>query len=339
MYSKSAAVYVAGVGVVSAIGNNTVSCLLALENSVDGIGPITSLNTIHKNILPVAEVKLSNKELAAATGLSASVSRTALLGMMAAKEAWDNADISNPGNLRTGFISANSVGGMDKTESFFSSFLKDKNSGRLKDVVNHECGAVTELVADGLGIKNFVTTISTACSSSANSIFFAARLIKHNLLDVVVAGGADALTKFTLNGFNTLQILDKQPCRPFDENRHGLNLGEGAGYVVLVSERVAATIKDKLYCKLSGYSNANDAHHQTASSPDGAGSYAAMKGALELSGLQTKDISYINLHGTGTFNNDISEGTAIQRLFEPHYPKMSSTKAFTGHTLGASGGI
>jgi 3-oxoacyl-(acyl-carrier-protein) synthase len=339
MYSKSAAVYVAGVGVVSAIGNNTVSCLLALENSADGIGPITSLNTIYKNILPVAEVKLSNKELAAATGLSASVSRTALLGMMAAKEAWDNADISNPGNLRTGFISANSVGGMDKTESFFSSFLKDKNSGRLKDVVNHECGAVTELVADGLGIKNFVTTISTACSSSANSIFFAARLIKHNLLDVVVAGGADALTKFTLNGFNTLQILDKQPCMPFDENRHGLNLGEGAGYVVLVSERVAATIKDKLYCKLSGYSNANDAHHQTASSPDGAGSYAAMKGALELSGLQSKDISYINLHGTGTFNNDISEGTAIQRLFEPHYPKMSSTKAFTGHTLGASGGI
>jgi 3-oxoacyl-(acyl-carrier-protein) synthase len=104
MYSKSAAVYVAGVGVVSAIGNNTVSCLLALENSADGIGPITSLNTIYKNILPVAEVKLSNKELAAATGLSASVSRTALLGMMAAKEAWDNADISNPGNLRTGFI-------------------------------------------------------------------------------------------------------------------------------------------------------------------------------------------------------------------------------------------
>ena len=158
-------------------------------------------------------------------------------------------------------------------------------------------------------------------------------------MDVVVAGGADALTKFTLNGFNTLQILDKEFCQPFDENRRGLNLGEGAGYVVLVSEKIAAGIKDKLYCTLSGYSNANDAHHQTASSPDGAGSYAAMKGALALSGLQTKDISYINLHGTGTFNNDISEGTAIQRLFEPHYPKMSSTKAFTGHTLGASGGI
>ncbi|MEP6727312.1 MAG: beta-ketoacyl-[acyl-carrier-protein] synthase family protein [Bacteroidota bacterium] len=339
MYTKSAAVYVAGVGVVSAIGNDTASCLLALENETAGIGHITSLDTIHKNIIPVAEVKLDNRQLAAATGLPPSVSRTALLGMMAAKEAWNDAGISHQNNLRTGFVSANSVGGMDKTEAFFTAFLKDKNSGRLKDVANHECGAVTELVADALGIKNFVTTISTACSSSANSIFFGARLIKHNILDVVVAGGADALTKFTLNGFNTLQILDKEFCQPFDENRRGLNLGEGAGYVVLVSERVAANIKEKLYCRLSGYSNANDAHHQTASSPDGAGSYAAMKGALALSGLQTTDISYINLHGTGTFNNDISEGTAIQRLFEPHYPKMSSTKAFTGHTLGASGGI
>ncbi|MEO5594076.1 MAG: beta-ketoacyl-[acyl-carrier-protein] synthase family protein [Chitinophagaceae bacterium] len=339
MYTKSAAVYVAGVGVVSAIGNDTASCLLALENETAGIGHITSLDTIHKNIIPVAEVKLDNRQLAAATGLTPSVSRTALLGMMAAKEAWNDAGISHQNNLRTGFVSANSVGGMDKTEAFFTAFLKDKNSGRLKDVANHECGAVTELVADALGIKNFVTTISTACSSSANSIFFGARLIKHNILDVVVAGGADALTKFTLNGFNTLQILDKEFCQPFDENRRGLNLGEGAGYVVLVSERVAANIKEKLYCRLSGYSNANDAHHQTASSPDGAGSYAAMKGALALSGLQTTDISYINLHGTGTFNNDISEGTAIQRLFEPHYPKMSSTKAFTGHTLGASGGI
>jgi 3-oxoacyl-(acyl-carrier-protein) synthase len=339
MYTKSAAVYVAGVGVVSAIGNNTESCLLALEKEVAGIGPITSLDTIYKNILPVAGVKSSNAALAAATGLSSTVSRTALLGMMAAKEAWHDAGVFNLPHLRTGFISANSVGGMDKTEDFYADFLHNKGGGRLRNAVNHECGAVTELVADALGIKNFITTISTACSSSANSIFFGARLIKHNLLDVAVAGGADALTKFTLNGFNTLQILDKEPCRPFDENRHGLNLGEGAGYVVLVSDKVAQHIQERLYCRLSGYSNANDAHHQTASSPDGAGSYAAMKGALELSGLQAKEISYINLHGTGTFNNDISEGTAIQRLFEPPYPKMSSTKSFTGHTLGASGGI
>jgi 3-oxoacyl-[acyl-carrier-protein] synthase-1 len=184
-----------------------------------------------------------------------------------------------------------------------------------------------------------MTTISTACSSSANAIFFGARLIRHGMLDVVVAGGTDALTKFTLNGFNTLMILDQQACKPFDENRKGLNLGEGAGYVVLVSARVAASLRKDPLCRLSGYCNANDAYHQTASSPDGTGSYLAMKGALERSGLQPSDIGYINLHGTGTQNNDIAEGTAIQRLFDPYYPKMSSTKSFTGHTLGACGGL
>ena len=251
----------------------------------------------------------------------------------------NNAGIENIAAFRTGFISANTVGGMDKTENFFTEFLSDNQKGRLRDVVHHECGSITELVADQLGIKDYITTISTACSSSANSIFFGARLIKNNMLDVVVAGGTDALTKFTLNGFNTLMILDEQFCKPFDENRRGLNLGEGAGYVVLVSEKVAATLKKKPAVTLSGYCNANDAYHQTASSPDGTGSYLAMKGALKKSGLQPADIDYINLHGTGTQNNDIAEGTAIKRLFDPHYPKMSSTKSFTGHTLGASGGI
>jgi 3-oxoacyl-[acyl-carrier-protein] synthase I len=339
MYTESAAVYVAGLGVVSAIGNNTAACLHSLKTGQAGIGPITSLTTIHKNVLPVAEVQLSNQALATQTGLSAHYSRTALLSAMAAREAWNDAGLSLLSGLRTGFVSANSVGGMDKTETFFPEFLQNPASGHLKNLVNHECGAVTELVADALGIKHYISTISTACSSGANSIFFGARLIKHQLLDVVIAGGVDALTKFTLNGFNTLQILDKEWCMPFDEHRRGLNLGEGAGYIVMVSEKVAASMQDRLYGRLSGYANANDAHHQTASSPDGAGSYAAMKGALALSGLQPADISYINLHGTGTYNNDISEGTAIQRLFEPLYPPMSSTKAFTGHTLGASGGI
>jgi len=296
-------------------------------------------DSVHRDKLPVAEVKLSNAQLAQLAGLPNTKSRTALLSMIAAKEALGNAGIENISSLRTGFISANSVGGMDKTEKFFVDFLKDDSKGKLRDVVHHECGSVTELVADELGIKDYISTISTACSSSANAIFFGARLIKNNLLDVVVAGGTDALTKFTLNGFNTLMILDDKFCQPFDENRRGLNLGEGAGYVVLVSEKIAATLKNKPAITLSGYCNANDAYHQTASSPDGTGSYLAMSGALKQSGLQPSDIDYINLHGTGTQNNDIAEGTAIKRLFDPAYPKMSSTKTFTGHTLGASGGI
>jgi 3-oxoacyl-(acyl-carrier-protein) synthase len=335
----SSSVYIAGVGVISAIGNNVAEHLTAFENEQAGMGDITMLHTIHRNKLPVAEVKLTNEELVDITGLPVDTSRTALLSLVAAKEALADAAIPNFDSLRTGFVSANSVGGMDKSEDFFVDFLADNNKGKLRYVFDHECGSKTEIVADQLGISDYMTTISTACSSSANAIFYGARLIKNDVLDVVVAGGTDSLTKFTLNGFNTLMILDKEFCRPFDEHREGLNLGEGAGYLVLVSDKVAESLAKQPYCKLSGYNNSNDAYHQTASSPDGTGSYLAMKGALEKSGLQPSDIDYINLHGTGTPNNDSAEGTAIKRLFEPEYPPMSSTKSYTGHTLGASGGI
>jgi len=332
-------VFVAGTGIISAIGYTVAECLDALENGRAGMNRMQYLDSVHKQRLPVAEVKLSNDELAKLGNLTNIKSRTALLSLIAAKEALTNAGIENIKSLRCGFVSANSVGGMDKTENFFKNFLTHNNKGKLRNIINHECGSVTELVADALFIKDYITTISTACSSSANSIFFGARLIRNNIVDLVVAGGTDSLTKFTLNGFNTLMIVDEQFCQPFDENRRGLNLGEGAGYVVLVSEKVAATLKNKPQIILNGYCNANDAYHQTASSPDGTGSFLAMSGALKKSGLQPADIDYINLHGTGTQNNDIAEGTAIKRLFNGQYPKMSSTKTFTGHTLGASGGI
>jgi len=332
-------VYIAGLGVISAIGNNAGECLDSFEKEADGLGEMKYLRSAHGREFPVAEVKKSNRDLSSLTGLPSGISRTALLSMAAAKEAWDDAGMEDFNQLRTGFISANTVGGMDKSEEFFSDFLGDRSKGRLRDVFYHECGSPTELVADRLGIRQYLSTISTACSSSANAIFFAARLIKHGLLDAVIAGGTDALTKFTLNGFNTLMILDRQNCRPFDETRKGLNLGEGAAYLVLVSERLAKSLKKDPHCRLSGYCNANDAFHQTASSPNGTGSLLAMKGALENAGLKPGQISYINLHGTGTQNNDSSEGAAIQQLFEIPYPKMSSTKSFTGHTLGASGAM
>ena len=331
-------VYIAGTGVISAIGNNVAENLAALTSGKAGMQAMQRLQSVHKGELPVAEVKASNEMLAQWAQLPAHISRTALLSTIAAREAVSNSGIDIK-NWRTGFISANSVGGMDKTEDFFEEFLNDQTSGHLGEVVNHECGAITEITADALGIKDFVTTVSTACSSSANSIFLGARLIKQNKLDVAIAGGTDALTKFTLNGFNTLMILDNQYCQPFDDNRRGLNLGEGAGYVVLVSDKVAATLAQQPNVVLSGWANANDAHHQTASSPEGTGNLLAMKGALAKAGLQPTEIDYINLHGTGTSNNDIAEGTAIKTLFEEGYPPMSSTKSFTGHTLGASGGI
>jgi len=340
-------VAVAGTGIISPIGNNTPDCRAALEAGRAGRGDIAWLDTIHRGRIPVAEVKCGNAALAVLAGVQETdqagfagnrgglpLSRTALLSLIAVREALESAAIPGLARWRTGLVSANTVGGMDRTELFMARGAR----GKLREVVQHECGYPTDWVADRLGL-GYRTTISTACSSSANAIGFAARLIRRGILDVVVAGGVDALTRFTLNGFNALMILDREWCKPFDDERQGLNLGEGAGYLVLVSEEVAATLAAAPDCSLSGYANANDAFHQTASSPDGRGSWLAMKTAIERSGLQPADIDYINLHGTGTQNNDLAEGTAIRRLFDPVYPKMSSTKSFTGHTLGASGGI
>jgi 3-oxoacyl-(acyl-carrier-protein) synthase len=332
-------VHVTGLGVISAIGNGIAETLDAFDNNRSGIGHITLFDSIHQNHLPVGEVKLSNEYLAKSLGLTKPITRTAMLGMIAARQAVQHAGFKNLKKWRTGLISATTVGGMDRTENFFIDFLHNKTAGDLADVVHHECGSTTELIANDLGIKDFISTINTACSSSVNSIILGSRLIKQGHLDVVVAGGTDAMTRFTLNGFNSLMILDKEPCRPFDATRNGLNLGEGAGFVVIVSDRVLKEESLEAHAVVSGYANTTDAYHQTASSPEGRGSFMAMNDALQMSQLKTTDINYINLHGTGTQNNDSSEGTAIQRLFGEQVPKVSSTKAFTGHTLGASGGI
>ena len=155
----------------------------------------------------------------------------------------------------------------------------------------------------------------------------------------MVVGGSECITKFHLNGFNSLMILDTDPCRPFDATRHGLNLGEGAAYLVLESAESAKRRGVTPQALLSGYGNACDAFHQTASSPDGEGAYRAMSEALQLAGLQPSEIDYINAHGTGTPNNDASESHAMMRLFGENMPSVSSTKSFTGHTTSASGSI
>lgn len=330
-------VYIAGKGIITSIGKNVEENFNSLVHSKSGIEKMQFLQSGYSETLPVAEVKFTNSELSEMAGVKLGSPRTSLLSTIAAKEAMQNSGI-NFNRYRVGFVSANTVGGMDNTEQRYQEFINDKNGAQLTGVLQHDCGTITEIAADALQIHDFVTTISTACSSSANSIMYAIRLIESGVLDVVVAGGADSLSRFTLNGFNALMILDKNACTPFDENRNGLNLGEGAAYIVLVSERVVQEQNIEKQFVVSGYANANDAFHQTASSPEGKGNYLAMTRAIAKSGIDLSEISYINLHGTGTGNNDVSEGTAIQRIFTK-VPPVSSTKSFTGHTLGASGSV
>ena len=332
-------VYITGLGLISAIGNNVSESLLAFEHHVSGVAPVQYLPTRYSDKFPLAEVKLSNEELAEKSGLSTTLSRTILLSFIAAKEAISSFSLKQLQEYKLGFISANTVGGMDKSENFFIDYLQDDQKGNLRDIINHDCGKSTDFVAKELGIKGFITTISTACSSSANAIMLGSRMIKAGKLDIAIAGGVDSLTRFTLNGFNSLMIVDNKQCRPLDQTRKGLNLGEGAAYVILMSEKIANKFSANIFCELTGYCNTNDSHHQTALSEDGNGPYLAMLGALKMSKLIPANIDYINMHGTGTQNNDAAEGKAVERIFHPHYPKLSSTKSFTGHTLGASGAV
>ena len=241
------------------------------------------------------------------------VTRTSLMGILAAKNALAHANVIPMKSLHIGFISSTTVGGMEKSEQYYNDFLE--NDSRNDYIKIHDCGACTEVIADYFGGFSYVSTISTACSSSANAIALGSNLIKQGILDIVVAGGSECLTKFHLNGFNTLMILDRAHCRPFDASRAGLNLGEGAAYLVLESEENAKARNAKPLCKVAGYGNACDSYHQTASSPEGKGATMAMQYALDMSGLKSSDIDYINAHGTGTVNNDESEGIAIMNVF------------------------
>ncbi len=332
-------VAITGMGIISSIGNNVEENLLSLLNKTPAISVIENIETNHKNHIKVGEIKKTNNELIDFLNLpeTNSYSRTTLLTEIAAKEAIENAGIIAINSCRTGFISATSVGGMDLTEKYFySQFEETKNR---KYIESHSAGNSTTKVAKSLGITGFVSTISTACSSAANSIMLGARMIKAGKLDRVIVGGADCLSKFTINGFKTLMILSETDCRPFDANRTGLNLGEAAAFLVLESEECVKKENKKVLAYVSGYANANDAFHQTASSKDGEGATLAMQKALKVAGLNPKNIDYINAHGTATENNDASESAAIRRIFGDNIPSVSSTKAFTGHTLAAAAAI
>ncbi len=336
---------ITGEGIVSAIGLDKQEVLQSLLAGKTGIGEMKHLQSVHHE-LPVGEVDLSDDTMKEMLGIPSGdmMSRTSLMGMLAIRQALADAGIDAVERLgaacgkkrRVVLVSGTTVGGMDITERCFDEPEEERDLEFLK---HHDCGSSTRLMADHFGLFDEVSTISTACSSAANAIMLGARLLKSGQADVVVAGGTEALSRFHLNGFNSLMILDHAPCRPFDANRAGLNLGEGAAFVVLESEESARDRGALPHAYLTGYGNACDAFHQTASSENGEGAYLAMKEALATAHLQPSDIQYVNAHGTGTPNNDHSESVSLRRVFGDAMPLVSSTKSFTGHTTSASGSI
>lgn len=328
---------VTGLGIICAIGNDASSVLDSLRKGKSGIGPMQYLQSIHTE-LPVGEVGLSDGEMKQMLDIDADtvISRTTLMGAIALRQALEDAKVDLKGK-RVVVISGTTVGGMDVTERYFQQLKTEDRYLTLLD--KHDCGASTRDIADLAGLGDAeVVTISTACSSAVNSIILGSEMLKADEADIVIAGGAEGLSRFHLNGFNTLMILDQEQCRPFDKTRTGLNLGEGAAFVVL--EKAQGKLQPSVEQPyIAGYANRCDAFHQTASSENGEGAYLAMTEALGMANLKPEDIQYINAHGTGTPNNDASESAAIRRIFGEKMPLISSTKGFTGHTTSASGSI
>ena len=321
---------VTGLGIVSAIGMDLEANLSSLLNLTSGISTIELLKGLEQKFFG-GEIKLANQQLAEIAFRKKQneiLPRSLLLSLIAAKQAWGKNTISP--KIKTAIIGATTIGGMDFTEEYF----KTKQS--IHSLEHHPCGIITDYLADYFHLEGFKTTISTACSSAANAIILGSRMIKHGLADRVLVGGGDALTKFTVNGFNSLRIYDADFCKPFDDNRNGLNLGEAAAYIVLENDKSLSITKNRKIATVLGWGNANDAYHQTASSPNGEGAQKAMQLALAEADLKPEDIDYINAHGTATANNDLSEGRAIETLFGKNQ-LFSSTKGYTGHTLAAAG--
>ena len=348
-------IVITGEGIICAIGQDKQSVLDSLQHKHSGIGTMQFLNSCHKE-LPVGEVPLSNDDMRNQLGVrDTMINRTTLMGMLAVRQSLEDArllgklspllcqaecGVANPSHLspqKVVLISGTTVAGMDITEDLFDQF--SHSDAALQCLRYHSAGASTRLIAEYFDIFAEYTTISTACSSAANALMLGARMLSAGEADIVVAGGAEALSLFHLNGFRSLMILDHELCRPFDTTRAGLNLGEGAAFLVMETEESAKHRGVTPHAYLTGYGNACDAFHQTASSDNGEGAYLAMTEALQMAGLKPSDVQYVNAHGTGTPNNDLSESMALKRVFGENMPMISSTKSFTGHTTSASGSI
>lgn len=330
-------IVVTGLGIISAIGDHTAQNRKALINGVSGISTLHFCDSRYSGLRPCGEVKYSTEELKEKLGATApGTTRTDVFALHAFEEACRDAQLNETDitSADTALIGASTVGGMCLTDELYHDANKKQDGSPY--LSSYDCSSATIFLQQRYRIKGIINTINTACSSSANAIIFGAKLLQQGLAKRAIVGGADSIAKFTINGFNALHILSPEACIPFDKNRKGLNLGEGAAFLVLEKEE---NIKNKkIYAVLSGFGNSNDAFHPTSLSDNGDGPFLSMQLALETAKLSPAQISFINAHGTATENNDLIESKAMIRLFGTPPPFVSS-KANTGHTLGAAGAI
>jgi len=343
-------VVITGIGAVTPVGNDAETTWKNIIAGVSGVGPVTRVNADEYPAKVAAELKDFNiedfVEKKEARKMDRFTHYAVAASIMAVKDA--DLEINDDNADRIGVWIGSGIGGMETFEQQYENFLK-RGYRRVSPffVPMLIPDMATGQVSITLGARGFNSCTVTACATGTNSIGDAFKVIQRGDADVMVSGGAEApITKMSFAGFcaNTALSTNQDPLkasRPFDKNRDGFVMGEGAGIVVLEDLEHAKARGAKIYAEIVGYGATGDAYHITAPAPEGEGGARAMKMALNDAGLNPEDIGYINAHGTSTDYNDKFETMAIKNVFGEHAYKVavSSTKSMTGHLLGAAGGI
>ncbi len=322
-----------GIGAISAAGYGAKQGYGVVKSGSDGLTPLSLFESGLKETPLCGQINADvYKSLAADMP-----NRTSVLAMAAAQEAM--APVKKPGSLRLGITFATTVAGMTRSEIFYRELKKEPShlKNAATELAFHEPAACAGIVASKLGAQGF-HTLSTACSTGLHAIGMAKRLIDHDRFDLCLAIGVDALSILTVRGFASLMLIDFTGCKPFDKRRIGISLGEGAGALLLGSEKAADRIGIRPLGFVSGWGASADCHHMTAPHPEGEGAKNAIRAALTEAGITRNEISMIAAHGTATPDNDLAEIKAMRALFDP-LPPFCSMKRTLGHTLAASGAI
>jgi len=309
-------VYISGMGIITSLGNGVSNTRDAIQNSRAGIGPLTLFPTAANQPLPVGE--------AGDLIIKDDLPRTHQLARRAAGQA-----MADSREAPDAVVMGVTTGGMLTTETLLKEKARDPKLFCL-----HATGSVAEDIARQYHCTGPALTVSTACSSGAVALKIALEMLRSGNVKRVLAGGADSLCRLTYYGFNSLQLVDPDGARPLDQNRRGMSVGEGAAMLLLVANEPDHAVAEVLGAGLSC-----DAFHPATPHPMGKGALAAMQSALADAGISAPDVDYINLHGTGTLDNDISEARAIGTLFSGKKPLLSSIKGACGHSLAAAGAI
>lgn len=342
--AESVRVVVTGLGAVTALGPDRQTSWEALIAGCSGVGPVARIPVDDMRTKVAAEIPGDPGSAELTIRERRRTARTDRIAIGAAVEAVRDAGVDLEGldPAAGAVVLGAGAAGLMESEGYFRELLEHgPRRARVSRTLSYFPSSATDWVAAKLGFTGPRSTVVTACSSSAIAVGRAFDLVRSGRCSVAVTGGSDTLSLLTFAGFNSLRAMDVVPCRPFDRDRAGLTLGEGAAMMVLEPLAAARRRGARIYAELLGYGVRCDAHHMTAPQPDGDGAYRTMADALRMAAVDPSEIDYVNAHGTATPLNDRSETAAIRRLFGPHVEQVwvSSVKAAFGHCLGAAGAV